>query len=183
MSQRLPRVTLPDAESGLRGVTTDGHGRVSEMMTRTDRSRLRTLGLVVLVVVAVATPSACRPLPSQEVDLTETTWAVASVDGQPVDLQTQPTITFHDLDSVTLNSACGTVSAGLALETDSDGLGFAEPIIRSANPCDAGNEAEHRLLVDAILNTETWKVVDHRRIELTGSHVLLMERVWEPASG
>jgi hypothetical protein len=143
----------------------------------TDRSRLRSAGLAVLLAAAVATVSGCRPLPIQEVDLTRTTWLLASVDGHPVDVESPPTVTFHDLDRVTVNSACHTVSTGLALETDSDGLGFAEPIIQTAKPCNHGDEAEDQLQVDAILETETWRVVDQHRLELIGSHVLLMERV------
>jgi hypothetical protein len=119
---------------------------------------------------------ACRPLPIQEVDLTHTTWALASIDGQPVAVASPPTITFHDLNNVTVASACETVSAGLALETDSDGLSFAAPISRGTHKCDADVEAQDGPLVEAILDTETWKVVDHQSIELTGSHVLLLKR-------
>jgi hypothetical protein len=172
------RVSLADTYRESRGVTADDRSRVSDMMiAKPDFSRLRTLAFAALLAAALATPSACRPLPIQEVDLTETTWVLASVDGQPTGIGSPPRVTFHDLDNVTIASACETIDAGLALETDSDGLGFAEPIIRTAKPCDDEDEAEARLQVDAILDTETWKVVDRQTIELTGSHVLLFERV------
>ena len=146
------------------------------MIPKTDRPRLPTLRIAALVAVAVGSVGACRPLPAQEVDLTHTTWALVSMDGQPVSVAPPPTVTFHDLNNVTVASACETVSTGLALETDSDGLGFAEPISRNTHPCDADVEAQDGLLVEAILDTETWKVVDHQSIELTGSHVLSLER-------
>jgi len=98
------------------------------------------------------------------------------MDGERLTVPTPPAVTFHDLNNVTVASACETFSAGLALETDSDALEFAEPISRRTHPCDADAKAQDASLVEAILDTETWKVVDHQSIELAGSHVLLLER-------
>jgi hypothetical protein len=147
------------------------------MSNKSDRPRLPTLRIAAFVAVVVGSVGACRPLPMQEVNLARTTWALASIDGQPVKVASQPTITFHDLNSVTMASACETFSAALAMETDSDGLSFGEPVSRSTHPCDADVKAQDGPLTEAILDTETWKVVNHQSIELTGSHVLLLERM------
>jgi hypothetical protein len=74
-------------------------------------------------------------------------------------------------------TTCTSLDSGLAVETDGNGLGFAEPIQRRSKPCSERQSAEDADYVDIILATETWTVADKERIELTGTHRLGFERV------
>lgn len=132
--------------------------------------------LAILAVAVVFLVTGCSRLPVQEVDLTGTTWTLASIDGRSVYASAAPSVTFHNLDRATVRlGASFSAEAGLIVDTDGYGLGFLEPIIYSSDPCPDVTE-EGRSNVETVLHTESWTVLDQRTIELLGDHRLVFDK-------
>jgi hypothetical protein len=132
---------------------------------------LAILAAAVLIVLV-----GCSRLPVQEIDLTGTTWRLATIDGRPVETSAAPSIAFDSLDRATLRlGTCFWAQAGVIVDTDGHGLGFLEPIIYSPDPCPEVTE-EGRSNVETVLHTGSWSVLDERTIELVGDYRLVFNQ-------
>jgi len=132
--------------------------------------------LVILAAAVLVLLVGCSRLPAQDVELTRTTWTLATIDGRSVETSAAPSIMFHNLDRATLRlGTCFSAEAGLIVDSDGYGLGFLEPIIYSHDPCPELTE-EGRSNVETVLHTESWSVLDERTIELVGDHRLVFNK-------
>jgi hypothetical protein len=116
---------------------------------------------------------ACSRFPVQELGLAGTTWTLVTMDGRSVEKSDAPTVTFPDLDSakVTLGS-CFSARTALILDSDGYGLGFVDPSVISQDPCPSAT-SEGRSIVETLLHTDEWRVIDQQTIELIGDNRLV----------
>lgn len=135
----------------------------------------RSLSTAVAAVSLVA--AACAPEPAQAIDLTDSLWRVAALDGKAAHPQTLVTVHFHDLDQATIESECFELEVGVAVETDSQGFDLMGSMERATKDCDEAISYEAERSLEALLGATAWSVVDQRTLELTGEYRVRLVRV------
>lgn len=140
------------------------------------RALRRSLSTAVGAVSLLA--AACAPLPAHAIDLTDSLWRVAAIDGEAAQPQTLVTVHFHDLDQATIESECFELEVGLAVETDSQGFDFIGSMEPATKDCDEAMSYEAERSLEALLGATAWSVLDQRTLELTGEHRVRLSRVY-----
>lgn len=100
-----------------------------------------------------------------------------SIAGADVPVDQRPAIGFlqPDVDHAAITTGCRSVVIAMALETDSDGIGFERAA--SAADCPPSKAAIDEELLSALAAVERWAVVDSNMIELRGPRAIRLERV------
>jgi hypothetical protein len=136
----------------------------------------RSLSTAVAAVSLLA--AACAPVSAPPIDLTDSLWRVAAIDGETAHPQALVTVHFHDLDQATIESECFELELGLQVETDGQGFGFEGTMERATKDCDEATSYEAERELEALLGANAWSVIDLRTLELTGEHRVRLSQVY-----
>ena len=140
------------------------------------RARRRSLSAAVAAVSLLA--AACAPVAAPPIDLTDSLWRVAAIDGATTHPQALVTVHFHDLDQATIESECFELELGLQVETDGQGFGFKGTMERATKDCDEAMSYEAERQLEALVGANAWSVTDMRTLELNGEHRVRLVRVY-----
>jgi hypothetical protein len=136
----------------------------------------RSLSTAVAAVSLLA--AACASLPAQPIDLTDSLWRVAAIDGETAQPQALVTVHFHDLERATIESECFELEVGLHVETDGQGFGFEGTMERATKDCDEAMAYEAERQLEGLVGANAWSVTDMRTLELAGDHRVRLVRVY-----
>jgi hypothetical protein len=117
-------------------------------------------------------------VPAPPIDLTDSLWRVAAIDGETAHPQTLVTVHFHDLERASIESECFELEVGLQVETDGQRLGFEGSMERASKDCDEAMSYEAERQLEALVGANAWSVIDLRTLELTGEHRVRLVQVY-----
>lgn len=142
------------------------------------RNRVRVILLVPAVLLLAAAIGYLvwlfEPPPAYRVDVEATPWRIVAIDDERVDSDRAPTLRFLPRGTVQLTLRCGTGTSEIAMDTDGHALSFVGFTFDGA-VCRNLTGDDHSV-VAALMDVESWSVVDDETIELHGPRALRLER-------
>lgn len=113
-------------------------------------------------------------VPAYEVDLVGAPWVVRTIDGQAIEEQPPPTVTFQPADRLAVWTGCRDGTGAFTYDTDGSAILIAR-LALLGEPCEGtAGDLENRLL-SALYGVEEWDVV-RDGIRLIGPVELRLER-------